>query len=65
MMSLMMLAASSASVPPLMAAVVEVQVLPAYKQNLGTGDYLVMATDGLWDVVTNEEVGGGSLYDYS
>ena len=43
----------------------EVQVLPAYKQNLGTGDYLVMATDGLWDVVTNEEVGGGPLYDYS
>ena len=34
----------------------EVQVWPAYKEQPSTGDYLVMATDGLWDVVTNEEV---------
>ena len=34
----------------------EVQVFPAYKQALGEDDVLVMATDGMWDVLSNEEV---------
>ena len=38
--------------------VLQVQVYKAYGQELGQQDYLVMATDGLWDVLTNEEVGG-------
>ena len=40
--------------------VLQVRVYKAYKQGLGQQDYLVMATDGLWDVVTNEEVGGSN-----
>ena len=34
----------------------EVQVYRAYKHKLVVQDVLVMATDGLWDVVTNQDV---------
>ena len=33
-------------------------MLPAYKLGLASDDYLVLATDGLWDVVTSQEVRG-------
>ena len=35
----------------------EVQIYRAYEQEMVLEDVLVMATDGLWDVVTNEDVG--------
>ena len=48
---------SQINMKPFISPHPEVQVWPAYKQQPSTGDYLIMATDGLWDVVTNEEVG--------
>ena len=34
----------------------EVRVYKAYSRKFSTEDVLVMATDGMWDVVTNSEV---------
>ena len=34
----------------------EIQIYKAYKETMVGEDVLVMATDGLWDVVTNEDV---------
>ena len=39
----------------------EVRVFPAYKYKFGGEDVLVLATDGMWDVVTNTEVQGQLL----
>lgn len=48
---------SQISIKPFVSPHPEVVVWRAYRHQPGVGDYLVMATDGLWDVVTNEEVG--------
>lgn len=48
--------ASLVNMKEFLTAQPEVQVFPAYKERLGKEDVLVMATDGMWDVLTNEEV---------
>ena len=48
--------ASLVNMKEFLTAQPEVKVFPAYKQELGEEDVLVMATDGMWDVLNNDEV---------
>lgn len=43
-------------IKPFLSPQPEVRVLDIENENIGESDVLVMATDGLWDVVTNERV---------
>ena len=43
-------------IKPFLSPQPEVRVLDIENESIGDSDVLVMATDGLWDVVTNERV---------
>jgi serine/threonine protein phosphatase PrpC len=43
-------------IKPFLSPQPEVRVLDIENESIGESDVLVMATDGLWDVVTNERV---------
>lgn len=43
-------------IKPFLSPEPEVRVLDIENETIGESDVLVMATDGLWDVVTNERV---------